>query len=114
MAEEAPAPAGGLLRKRASAGLIDQSAASVVAGGAARVTVVADREGDIYEEFAWALEAELVIRAAQDRALEDGATLLHCMGESPELGREIIGLPANPGRPARQAVLSLSLERSRL
>jgi hypothetical protein len=84
------------------------TAASLVAAGADRVTVIADREGDIYEEFACRpVETELLIRAHHDRILEDGATLNGCTEEVPELGRETIDLPANPGRPARKAVLAL-------
>jgi hypothetical protein len=80
----------------------------LVAAGAACVTVVADREGDIYEEFACRpAETELLIRANYDRVLEDGGTLYDCMEGVAELGRETINLPANPGRPARQAVLAL-------
>jgi Transposase DDE domain len=84
------------------------TAASLVAAGAECVTVIADREGDIYEEFACRpVETELVIRAHYDRILEDGATLNGCMDGVPELGREIIDLPANPGRAARKVVLAL-------
>jgi hypothetical protein len=85
-----------------------KTAASLVAAGAACVTVIADREGDIYEEFACRpAETELLIRAHHDRILEDGGALYGCMAEVAELGRETIDLPANPGRPARQAVLAL-------
>ncbi|HYS89153.1 MAG TPA: IS4 family transposase [Bradyrhizobium sp.] len=84
------------------------TAASLVAAGAVCVTVIADREGDIYEEFACRpAETELLIRANHDRVLEDGGTLHGCMEDVAELGRETIDLPANPGRPARQAVLAL-------
>jgi Transposase DDE domain len=83
---------------RTAAGLVD----------AASVTVVADQEGDIYEEFACRpAETELLIRAHHDRVLEDGGTLYDCMEEVPELGRETIDLPANPGRPARSVVVAL-------
>ena len=82
------------------------TAASLVAAGAACVTVVTDREGDIYEEFACRpAETELLIRANHDRLLEDGGTLYDCMEGIAELGREAIDLPANPGRPARAAVV---------
>lgn len=85
-----------------------RTAASLVAAGAVCVTVIADREGDIYEEFACRpAETELLIRAHHDRILEDGGRLYGCMEEVAELGRETIDLPANPGRPARQAVLAL-------
>lgn len=85
-----------------------RTAAGLVAAGAAQVTVIADQEGDIYEEFACRpAETELLIRAHHDRVLEDGGTLYGCMDGVAELGREAIDLPANPGRPARQAVLAL-------
>ena len=84
------------------------TAASLVAAGAVCVTVIADREGDIYEEFACRpAETELLIRAHHDRILEGGGALYDCMEGVAELGRETIDLPANPGRPARQAVLAL-------
>jgi hypothetical protein len=84
------------------------TAASLVVAGAACVTVVADREGDIYEEFACRpAETELLIRAHHDRVLEGGGALYDCMEGIAELGRETINLPANPGRPARKVVLAL-------
>jgi hypothetical protein len=83
-------------------------AVDLAQAGAARVTVVADREGDIYEEFALRPEAvELVIRAQQDRLLADGTLLSRCLDDVAELGRETIDLPAGPGRRARKAVLAL-------
>jgi hypothetical protein len=85
-----------------------RTAATLAAAGAAKVTVIADQEGDIYEEFACRpAETELLIRAHYDRVLEDGSTLYSCMEQVVELGRQIIDLPANPGRPARQVVLAL-------
>jgi Transposase DDE domain len=85
-----------------------RTAAGLVAAGAASVTVVADQEGDIYEEFACRpAETELLIRAHHDRVLEDGGALYDCMAEVPELGRQTIDLPANPGRLARPVVLAL-------
>src|SRR5229473_1122641 len=85
-----------------------KTAAGLVAAGAVCVTVIADREGDIYEEFACRpAETELLIRAHHDRLLEDGGALYGCMEDVAELGRETIDLPANPGRPARQVVLAL-------
>src|SRR5258708_34046579 len=84
------------------------TAAGLVAAGAVCVTVIADREGDIYEEFACRpAETELLIRAHHDRILEDGGTLNGCMEEVPEQSRETIDLTANPGRPARKDVLAL-------
>jgi hypothetical protein len=52
------------------------SAAELLEAGAACVTVVTDREGDVYETFALRPpEVELVIRAQQDRTLADGTLL---------------------------------------
>jgi hypothetical protein len=85
-----------------------RTAASLAAAGAARITVIADRESDIYEEFACRPpQTELLIRAHHDRALEGGGALYDCMDGVDELGREIVVLPANPGRPKRKAVLAL-------
>ena len=84
------------------------TAAELAACGAACVTVVADREGDIYEEFACRpIETELLIRANYDRSLKNGGTLFNCLDDVPELGREVIDVPAKPGQPARKAVLAL-------
>jgi len=85
-----------------------RKAARLVEAGAARVTVVADRECDIYDEFALRpAETELVVRAHHDRKLADGRWLFGCTRDLPELGRETISLPAAPGRPARDAVIAL-------
>lgn len=90
-------------------------AAGLKSAGAASVTVVADRESDVYEEFACRpVETELLIRAHHDRALKDGGTLYACLAQEPELGRNILDLPARPGQPARQAVLALRAGRVRL
>ena len=84
------------------------TAAGLVAAGAVCVTVIADREGDIYEEFACRpAETELLIRAHHDRILKDDGALYGCMENVAELGRETIDLLANPGRPARKVVLAL-------
>jgi len=84
------------------------AAARLCAAGALCVTVLSDREGDIFEAVALKPEGvELVIRAAQDRALEDGGRLLARLAASPEAGRLVLDLPAAPGRAARQAVLAV-------
>lgn len=84
------------------------TAAELAAHGAACVTVVADRESDIYEEFACRpVETELLIRANYDRVLKDGGTLYNCLDDVPELGREVIDVSAKPGQVARKAVLAL-------
>jgi hypothetical protein len=83
-------------------------AAKLLLAGAVRVTVVADRECDIYDEYAFCPPGvDLVVRAHHDRVLADGVKLFVSTDGTPELGRETIQLPAAPGRPARQATLAL-------
>jgi hypothetical protein len=85
-----------------------RAAAELSAAGAACVTVIADREGDIYEEFALKpQDVELLIRAAQDRALADGKRLFSCTEGMEALGEMTVSLAAAPGRKAREARLAL-------
>jgi hypothetical protein len=89
---------------------LDATIASAVLreAGASQVTVIADRESDIYEAFAMRPpEVDLLIRAEQDRALAGGGRLKACLDDLAELGRETIELPAGPGRKARAAILAL-------
>lgn len=82
--------------------------AASLPSGAAQITVVADREGDIYEDFAGKPRGvEVLIRAGQDRALSDGSRLFAKTGALAEAGRMTIDLPAAPGRRAPTAELSL-------
>jgi hypothetical protein len=68
----------------------------------------ADREGDIYEDFACKPSGvEVLIRAGQDRALTDGSRLFERAASLPEAARRTIELPAAPGRPARTVVLAV-------
>jgi hypothetical protein len=85
-----------------------EQAAGLHAAGATRVTVVADRECDIYDEFARCpVGTDLVVRAHHDRVLKGGKRLFSCTDALAELGRNIIEVPAGPGRLARKAVLVL-------
>ena len=85
-----------------------REAAAVAEAGARTVTVVADREGDMYEEFALRpANVEVLIRVHHDRTLDDGSRLHTATAGAVELGRETIELPAVPGRPARSATLAL-------
>jgi hypothetical protein len=80
----------------------DQAAS--VCAGAAGVTVISDRESDIFEAFALRPEgAELLVRAAHDRSLEDGGTLFAAVDAAPLAGRAELDLPAKPGRKPRTA-----------
>lgn len=81
--------------------------AAAVCAEAARVTVIADRESDIFDAFASRPEGtDLVVRAAQNRALGDGGRLFSRAGALPEGGRARLHLPAKPGRKARDAVVA--------
>lgn len=85
------------------------SASALAEAGAACVTVIEDREGDIYECFAFKpANVQKLVRAAQDRCLADG-TLLFSKAETwDEAGGMTVELPAAPGRKARKAKLSVS------
>lgn len=89
-----------------------KEAAKLLPAGATGVTVVADRECDIYEELALRpAGVDVLIRAHHDRLLADGSKLYLCTDTLPELGREQITLPAGPGRSRRDAVLALRARR---
>lgn len=84
-------------------------AAARVGAAATRVTVVADRESDIFELFAQRPAAvDLLVRAKHDRALGDGGGRMFARIDAlPEAGRATIDLPAKPGRSARRAALAV-------
>jgi len=73
--------------------------------GAASVVVVADREGDIYSGFARCpAGVDLIVRAAQDRVLDDGTRLFAAPASWPELARtEVVVAPSRVGVPGRVA-----------
>lgn len=91
------------------------SRASQVCAAAQRLTVIADRESDIFEAFAQKpAGVDLVIRAAQDRSLKDGGRLFAFADALPEAGRVRLNLPARPGRPAREALLAVRFAKTEL
>jgi hypothetical protein len=119
------ARAGGKREQRKERGFVEKEsrrwlegaehAAALSASGAACVTVIADREGDIYEDFALKPQAvEVLIRAGQDRALADGSKLFACTEALPEAGRMTVELPAAPGRRARTATIALRFRAVRI
>lgn len=82
--------------------------AAEVCAAAARVTVIADRESDIFAAFAMRpAGVDLLIRAAQDRCLEGGGKLFERADALPIAARVMIDLPAKPGRKAREARLAI-------
>jgi len=92
-----------------------ESAATLSLAGAACVTVVEDREGDIYECFAHKpAGVEKLVRAGQDRLLIDGGSLYAHAGSLAEAGRMTVDLPAIPGRRARTGELSVAFAEVRI
>jgi len=80
--------------------------------GAARVTVVADREADMFELFAHRpAHVHLLVRAMHDRVLAGGGKLAAEIASGPRLGYAALDLPARPGRAAREAQLSIRFGR---
>jgi hypothetical protein len=76
------------------------------------VTVVADREADIYEAFAKRpAEVDLLIRASHDRALVDGSRMFAPVAAQGEAGRFEVEIPAAPGRKARKAQIAVRFRR---
>jgi hypothetical protein len=88
-----------------------QSAATAkrVLGAAAMVTVIGDRESDIYEEFDRIPDerTHLLTRACRDRALVGGGRLFTIAETWPVQHQFELDLRARPGRPARTAKVEL-------
>jgi len=79
---------------------------AAVCAGAAKLTHIADREADIFALFARRPQGtDLLVRAAHDRALEDGGRLFAKIDTLAVAGRAVLDLPAKPGRKARTAEL---------
>lgn len=76
---------------------------------AASVVVVADRESDIYAAFARRpASIDLIVRAAQDRILDDGGRLFAAPEVWPELARtEVRVAPSRTGVATRVATVAL-------
>jgi len=77
---------------------------------ASMITVIDDREGDIYEKWARLPDrrTHLLSRACRDRAISGGGTLFAILAALPEQHRFTLDLPARAGkRQARQAQLSV-------
>lgn len=83
-------------------------AEDIVAAGAASVTMIADREADLYETFACRPEAvEVLIRVHHDRLLIEGGTLYDAGRILPGAPKLTVDVPAAPGRRARKAHLTV-------
>lgn len=87
--------------------------ASEVLATAARVTVLSDREGDMYDLFARRpATVDLIVRSCQNRRLKtacenEARLLFELIDSQPEQGRLIVQVRAAPGRSARTAELAV-------
>jgi hypothetical protein len=84
---------------------------------AAMVTVIDDREGDIYEKWARLPKHgfHLLSRACRDRVVASGGTLFATMAAFPEQHRFTLDLQARPGkRQGRKAHLSVRFGKVRI
>lgn len=81
---------------------------------AAKVTIVADRESDIYEEWARLPDerTDLITRACRDRTLAAGDKLFSWVDSQPVQGTHSFDVPARPGkRSAHRATLDVRFGR---
>jgi hypothetical protein len=81
------------------------------------VTVIDDREGDIYEKWARLPDerTHLLTRACRDRKVADGGRLFATMSQLPEKHRFTLDIPARPGkRGARKANMAVRFGRVRI
>ena len=89
--------------------LVGAERAKAALASAAMVTVIADAESDIYEEFARIPDArtQLLTRACRDRTLASGASLYEHADALPEQYCYTLALPATKKRTARVARMAL-------
>ena len=80
-----------------------------VLAAAATITVIDDREGDIYAKWATVAERDvhLLTRSMHDRVLADGTSMYETAASLPIADVSTIELVARANRPARQARLAL-------
>jgi hypothetical protein len=85
-----------------------EAAAILRQAGATCVTVIADREGDLYPAFARRpADVELLVRAQTDRVLGTGGHLFAYLDDLPVAAQFFLDLPAIAGRAARRAKMVL-------
>jgi hypothetical protein len=90
--------------------------AKQVLAAAAMVTVIDDREGDLYAKWASVAEQDfhLLTRSMHDRILADGTSMYQTVAGLPVADVSTLQLVARANRPARQAKLALRSGRVRL
>ena len=88
-----------------------EAAAVLRQAGATSVTVIADREGDLYPAFARRpSNVDLLVRAQTDRVLATGGHLFSHLDQRPIAEHFSLDLPAVPGRAARRAKMVLRFD----
>jgi hypothetical protein len=100
----------GLADKESRRWITTAQTAKAVLAGAATVTVIADRESDIYAEWATLPSPgfHLITRVMHDRALADGGSLYATGARLPPADTDVVDLPArSPQRKQRRAQLLL-------
>jgi len=88
-----------------------------VLGEAATVTVLDDREADIYEKWDRLpdVSTHLLTRASRDRALADGGRLFATLASFPQAHRFPLNVQARPGKQrARQATMAVRFRSVRI
>jgi hypothetical protein len=91
-------------------------AAASVLSQAAQVIVVADRDSDLYPLFAQKPEGvDLIVRACQDRKLDDKAHLFEACGQEQPLHTSLVRVaPRGPGDKERIAQVELRVAKVRI
>src|SRR6266581_1656522 len=98
-----------LADKESGRWLTTAAQAKDVLAQAGMITVINDREGDIYAHWARtpAADVHLLSRVMHDHALRKGGTLRRAVKRVPVSGKAVIDLPKRMDRRARKAHLSL-------
>jgi len=98
------------IKDRESGRWLEGLAAASRLGDAETVTLVGDRESDIYQLFAQERpdNVHLLVRAQHNRALSEGGRLFEEMAERPHVEGPDIEIPAKRGRSARSAKVRIA------